>query len=96
MVGANELAHAIEEHFSIIPQDIVLEILERVLRDPTDIYRDDSGPEQSYSFFYRLEQSHKYIVAVVKSTADGVFFASMYPTGKKIRTKHKNFRKVIL
>jgi hypothetical protein len=36
------------------------------------------------------------LLAVVKVTADGAFFASMYPTGKQIRSKHKKLKKVKL
>jgi hypothetical protein len=96
VVGEKELEHAIDDHFSAIPQDIMLELLERVLKDPTEIYRDDYKSEQVYNFFYRLEKGPKYLLAIVKVTADGAFFASMYPTGKQIRNKHKNLKKVKL
>ena len=52
VVGAIELAHAIDDHFSVFPQDIVLELLERVLKDPTEIYQDDSGTDKKYKYFY--------------------------------------------
>jgi hypothetical protein len=37
VVGEKELEHAIDDHFSAIPQDIMLELLERVLKDPSEI-----------------------------------------------------------
>ena len=96
VVGEKELEHAIDDHFSAIPQDIMLELLERVLKDPSEIYRDDQKTEQVYNFFYRLEKGPKYLLAIVKVTADGAFFTSMYPTGKQIRSKHKKLKKVKL
>jgi hypothetical protein len=96
VVGRRELEHALEDHFKAVPQDILLELIERVLKDPTEIYRDDRKREQIYNFFYRLEKGPKFLVAVIKVTADGAFFASMYPTGKGVRNAHKNFKKVKL
>lgn len=96
VVGKKELEHAIDDHFSAIPQDIMLELLERVLKDPSAVYQDDKKTEQIYNFFYRLEKGPKYLLAIVKVTADGAFFSSMYPTGKQIRNKHKNLKKVKL
>jgi hypothetical protein len=96
VIGEKELEHAIDDHFSAIPQDIMLELLERVLKDPSEIYRDDQKLEQVYNFFYRIEKGPKYLLAIVKVTADGAFFASMYPTGKQIRNKHKKLKKVKL
>jgi hypothetical protein len=36
-LGEDELKHAMEEHFSMLPIDILLELIERILRDPTKI-----------------------------------------------------------
>ena len=96
IVGERELDHAIEGHFIAIPQDIILELLERILKDPTEIYRDSRKKEQVFNFFYRLEKGPKFIVAVVKVTSDGAYFSSMYPTGNSARNAHKNFKKVKL
>ena len=96
VIGEKELSHAIEDHFSAVPQDIMLEIIERVLKDPSAIYQDNKKKEQLFNFFYRLEKGPKYLLTVVKVTSEGAFFASMYPTGKKIRNKHKNLKKVKL
>jgi len=93
VVCQEELEHAIVDHFPVIPQRMVLELLELVLKDPTEVFRDSSNKEQVFQFFYRLEKSVRYIVAVVKITSDGAFFASMYPTGKRIRAKHKKLGK---
>lgn len=70
---------------------MVLELLERVLRDPTVVYEEEK--KHVYHLFYRLE-SEFYIVVVIKKTDSGVFFTTMYPTGKEIRNKHKKFKKV--
>lgn len=94
VVGEKELNHAIAGHFESIPQDIILELLERVLRDPSEIYRDDRQKERIFNFFYKLEKGPKFIVAVIKVTPEGAFFSSMYPTGKGFRNKHKNYKKV--
>jgi hypothetical protein len=72
-----------------------LETLERVLKDPSDLYRDHQRKSKEYDFFYRLE-SGDFIVAIVKIIPDGPYLSSMYPTGKKPRNKHKSFKKVKL
>ncbi len=94
VVGEQEFEHSIDGHFTVIPKDIILELLERILKDPTEIYRDDRKKEQIFNFFYRLERGPKFIVAVIKVTPDGAFFSSMYPTGKGPRNTHKNYKKV--
>ncbi len=94
VVGEKELNHAIEDHFAGIPQELVLNLLELVLKGPSDVYQDAQTKERIYNFFYRLEDNRKFIVAVIKTTPDGTFFASMYPTGKSARSAHKKFKKV--
>jgi hypothetical protein len=96
VVGEKELEHSIEGHFESIPKDLILELLEKVLRDPSEVYRDDRKKEQIFNFFYRLDRSQQFIVAVIKVTPEGAFFASMYPTGKGVRNAHKNYKKVKL
>lgn len=93
IVTSSELEHALSKHYSLLPQDMFLELLERVLKDPTELYLDDSGDEKKYYMFYKLE-NEKYIVAVIKAIADGSYFSSMYPTGKKIRNAHKNLKRL--
>jgi hypothetical protein len=95
-VGEKELDHSLEGHFVGLPQDIFLELLERVLKDPSEVYRDDRKKEQIFNFFYRLDKGQKFILAIIKLTPDGAFFSSMYPTGKKIRNTHRKFKKVKL
>lgn len=95
IVTDEAIKHVIEEHFRGIPQDIILETMERVLRDPTDLYRDSSNKNKEYDFFYRLE-SGDFIVVIVKVIPDGAYLSSMYPTGKKHRNKHKKFKRVKL
>ncbi len=93
IVTEESIKHVIEEHFRGIPQGIILETLERVLKDPSDLYKDTSHEDKEYDFFYRLEDG-KFIVAIVKIKSDGAYLSSMYPTGKKHRTKHKGFKRV--
>ncbi|NBU21534.1 hypothetical protein EBS43_09050, partial [bacterium] len=95
IVTDEALRHVIEEHFRGIPQDIILETIERVLRDPTDLFRDSRDQSKEYDFFYRLE-SGDFIVAIVKIIPGGAYLSSLYPTGKKHRNKHKKFKRVKL
>jgi hypothetical protein len=95
IVTDEALRHVIEEHFRGIPRDIILEAIERVLRDPTDLFRDSSDQSKEYDFFYRLE-SGDFIVAIVKIIPGGAYLSSLYPTGKKHRNKHKKFKRVKL
>ncbi len=46
-------------------------------------------------FFYRLDNG-SYLVAVVKIIPEGAYLASLYPTGSRIRAKHKKLKKVRL
>jgi hypothetical protein len=94
VIGEKELQHANEDHFAAIPQDMLIELIERVLKDPSEVYRDDNKTEQIYNFFYRIEKGPKFLLAVVKVTPDGAYFASMHPTGKQIRSKHKKLKRV--
>lgn len=90
-VGKAELLHAMK-HF-LLPEDILLQLLKRILQHPTEIYTDDTKHPHEYRLFYRLENGN-YLLSVVKVTRDGTFFASMYPTGKSIRKAHKKMKKV--
>lgn len=93
IVGEPELHHALEEHFQFLPQDMLLELVERILKEPTEIYEEPSP--RHYHLFYRLNNG-KYLVVVVKKSKSGNYFSSIYPTGKKIRNKHKKLKKVKL
>lgn len=84
--------HIIETHFNGIPKNIILETVEQVLRDPSEVYKDKKDVHE-YDFFYRLDNG-AFIVVVVKIIHDGNFVSSMYTTGKKHRNKHKGFKKV--
>jgi hypothetical protein len=95
IVTDEAIKHVIGEHFKGVPKDIILETIERVLRDPSDLYKDTQSDSREYDFFYRLE-SGEFIVAIVKIIPDGAYLSSMYPTGKKQRSKHKGFKKVRL
>jgi hypothetical protein len=96
VVGEAELLHSMKKHFENIPLDIVLELLERILKDPTEIFRDETKKDRIFNFFYKIETSSKFVVAVVKVTREGAFFASVYPTGAKPRSIHKKLKKVRL
>ncbi len=93
IIEKEAMEHALR-HF-ILPEDIFLELLERILRDPSEVYVETHSREKTYHLFYRLE-SHRYILAVVKLTGDGAFFASAYSTGHKPRSKHRKLKKVKL
>lgn len=49
IIGEAELHHAIEEHFSMLPIDILLELIERVLKDPTKIFEQEK--QNQYHLF---------------------------------------------
>jgi hypothetical protein len=90
VIASDELEIHAKKHFSI-PTDMLLGLIERILKDPYVVYEERST--QQYHLFYRLDQV-RYILVIVKRTADGVFFSSIYPTGKLIRNKHKKLKKV--
>jgi len=46
-------------------------------------------PMQKY-----LHVKAKYILVIIKKTQDGYFFTSMYATGTKIKSKHKNLKRI--
>jgi len=91
IVCAPELAHAIKEHFENIPQDILLELIERILKEPTLIF--EERMTNLYHLFYRLDNG-KYLVVIVKKAKTGAYFSTIYPTGRNIRNKHKTLKKV--
>jgi hypothetical protein len=92
ITGEAELNHAMN-HFAV-PRDIVLALIVRVLEHPTLVLADESHPPREYRLFYRLEDG-RYLLAVVKVTREGAFFASLYPTGRRIRPSHRHFRRVL-
>ena len=96
VVCEEELSHSMGKHFKNLPVDIVLELIERILKDPTDIFQEKSSNERVFNFFYKLETRDRFIVVVVKVTLEGAFFSSAYPTGKKPRNIHKKLKKVKL
>jgi hypothetical protein len=81
------------EHFSMLPRDMLLELIERILKDPTKIYIEEKIHQ--YYLFYRLD-NQKYLVVVVKRTNTGNYFSTMYSTGKTIRNKHKDLKEIKL
>ena len=91
VVCEDELDHALR-HFTL-PQDIFLELLERVLKDPSEVFVDDLTSPNVYHLFYKLE-SGRYLLAIVKLLDDGNYLSSMYPTGKKIRGLHKKMKRL--
>lgn len=91
IVGEAELRHAMR-HFTL-PRDLVLDLIARVLEHPTLVLVDDTHEPHEYRMFYRLEDG-RYLLAVVKLTPVGSFFASIYPTGRKVRPSHRRFKKV--
>jgi len=93
VIGAAELNHAKEEHFSILPTDILLELIERILKDPTKIFEQEKLHQ--YHLFYRLDNG-KYLVVIVKRADTGNYFSSMYSTGASIRNSHNDLKEIKL
>jgi len=93
VIGEDELKHAMEEHFSMLPIDILLELIERILKDPTKIFEQEKNSQ--YYLFYRLD-NRKYLVVIVKKTQTGNYFCSMYSTGNAIRNSHKGLKEIKL
>lgn len=93
VIGEEELKHALQEHFSMLPEDILLELIERVLKDPTKVFEQIKLNE--YHLFYRLD-NEKYLVVIVKKTLTGNYFSTMYSTGTSIRNAHKDLKEVKL
>ncbi len=91
VVLGEALGHTIARHFPLFPQEIVLELIERVLRDPSDIFEEQK--KHLFHLFYRFDSRH-YIVVIVKRAPDGTFFVTAYPTGSTHRGKHKNLKRV--
>ncbi len=91
VIGEDELKHAMEEHFSMLPKDILLELIERILKDPTKIF--EQKKLSQYHLFYRLD-NRRYLVVIVKKTPEGNYFSSMYSTGSSIRNSHKALREI--
>src|SRR5579862_3528752 len=91
VIGEDELKHAIQEHFSMLPDDILLELIERVLKDPTKIFKEEKLHQ--YHLFYRLD-NRRYLVVIIKKIQSGNYFSSMYSTGSSIRNSHKDLTEV--
>ena len=91
VIGEEEFKHAMEEHFSMLPRDILLELIERVLKDPTKIFKQEKL--RQYQLFYKLD-NRRYLVVIVKKTPTGNYFSSMYSTGNSIRNSHKYLKEV--
>jgi len=91
VVLAEALEHTIARHFTLFPEEIVLELIERVLRDPSDIFEEQN--KHLFHLFYRFDSRH-YIVVIVKCAPDGSFFVTAYPTGRTYRGKHKSLKRV--
>lgn len=90
VVGELEFLHA-KKHFPMLPDDMLLELIERVLKDPTKIF-EEQEPHQ-YFLFYRLD-SGQYLVVVIKKIESGNYFSTIYSTGNSIRSKHKKLKEV--
>jgi hypothetical protein len=93
IIGEEELKHAMEEHFSMIPIDILLELIERILKDPTKIF--EQARLHQYHLFYRLD-NRRYLVVIVKKTTTGNYFSTMYSTGNSIRNSHNELKEIKL
>jgi len=91
VIGEAELNHAKEEHFQMLPIDMLLELIERILKDPTKIF--EQKKLHQYHLFYRLD-NQRYLVVIVKLTDTGNYFSSMYSTGNSIRNSHKDLTEI--
>ena len=91
IIGEAELNHAIEQHFPMLPADILLELIERILKDPSKIFEQKKLCQ--YHLFYRLD-NRRYLVVIIKKASTGNYFSSMYSTGNSIRNSHKNLREI--
>ena len=88
---AGLINHAIKEHFSMLPIDILLELIERILKDPTKIFEQEKLSQ--YHLFYRLDNG-KYLVVIIKRTSTGNYFSTMYGTGDSVRNTHKGLKEI--
>ncbi len=79
VIGKDEFMHARNDHFQNLPDFMLLELIELILKDPTVIYEEVT--KNLYHLFYRLEDAN-FLVVVVKLAKTGCFFCTMYPTGK--------------
>lgn len=93
IIGEDELQNHLQKHYAGIPRDMILELIERVLKDPSVVYEEVNT--HTYLMFYRLE-SGGYVVVIVKRKEEGTFFSAIYSTGKDIRKKHKKLKRVKL
>lgn len=60
LVYHDELMHSINKHFQNIPLDMVLDLFERILKDPSSVYRDDGAYFSSaYPTGNQPRNSHK-------------------------------------
>jgi hypothetical protein len=82
-----------EDHFSMLPTDMLLELIERILKDPTKIL--EQIKLHQYHLFYRLD-NQQYLVVIIKKKQTGSYFSSMYSTGKTIRNSHKDLKEIKL
>jgi hypothetical protein len=90
IIGEAEFLHA-KEHFPMLPEDMILELIERVLKDPTQIFEEQTLHQ--YHLFYRLDKC-RYLVVIVKKAESGNYFSTMYSTGDSIRKKHKGLKEI--
>ena len=91
VICKEEFNHARDQHFQILPNDMLLELIERILKDPTKIFEETKLHE--HHIFYRLD-NQKYLVVIVKKTDTGNYFSTMYSTGKTIRNKHNHLKEI--
>jgi hypothetical protein len=91
VIGQDEFKHAQEVHFPYLPDEILLELIELILKDPSVVYEEETP--RLFHLFYRLNNG-QYLVAIVKKADTGNYLSTLYPTGSVIRTKHKKLKKV--
>lgn len=91
VIGEEEIKHVVQEHFTMLPIDILLELIERILKDPTKIF--EQKKLSQYHLFYRLDNG-RYLVVIIKKALTGNYFSTMYSTGSSIRNAHKDLKEI--
>ncbi|MBI1860611.1 MAG: hypothetical protein HYR96_06815 [Deltaproteobacteria bacterium] len=62
VVLTEALGHTMARHFPLFPEEIVLELVERVLRDPSEVFQEQK--KHLFHLFYRFDSLHYLLVTV--------------------------------
>jgi hypothetical protein len=86
IIGEDEINNALDEHFSMIPKDILLQLIERILKDPTKIFKQEKLNQ--YHLFYRLD-NQKYLLVIIKKLKMGIISPLCIVQEKRFETAIK-------